>query len=208
MRKVDYAPKTCGICGQTFERPINQRGATWAARVYCSRGCVVEARRRKAYDKRPVHTCPICKEEFRSSHPNHVTCRKPECKDRYKVEVAGRKQSQTIKEQYANGRLPAAGISPRELALREPLTAAGWKWRTVWFEAFGKRFEMDFCHFELKLNFEIDGQEHRYPKRMAIDAERDAELIRRGWRVLRIPNADVDTSPQDVLARVLSWSSS
>jgi very-short-patch-repair endonuclease len=38
-----------------------------------------------------------------------------------------------------------------------------------------------------------------------MDAKRDAELIRRGWRILRIPNADVDESPEKVARKILRW---
>ena len=46
----------------------------------------------------------------------------------------------------------------------------------------------DFACVDAKLIVELDGEPHDTERRQATDKERDAWLIRQGWRVLRFPN--------------------
>lgn len=205
---VTERSKVCQMCGTTFFQPENQRGKLWEARVYCSVACVHKARSAKAYAARPERTCPICGEAFRSSQPiaRVTTCGKATCKRRYRHEIAAPKQAEKMRAAYASGtRLPASGISARELALWPSLQEDGWSWRMRWFDAWGC-FELDFSLPDRKINVEIDGPEHTTGSRKQSDVARDAELERRGWRILRIPNADVDRSPEDVLALIAAFS--
>lgn len=74
-------------------------------------------------------------------------------------------------------------------------------WRLRWEDSWGT-FEIDFAHLDLRVAIEIDGPEHRHPARIARDAERDAELVRRGWRVYRFTNEAVDASPEAVAVEI------
>ena len=58
------------------------------------------------------------------------------------------------------------------------------------------RWIADFCCYELKLVIELDGGIHRL--REAKDAERDADLARRGFKVIRFTNEAVLTNPNIV----------
>lgn len=210
MRRYSYDAKVCEMCGNSFERPANQRGATWANRTLCSIECVREARRRKAYDSRPERTCPMCGNTFRTRLPlsQAVTCGSQECKQRYKREVAAPKTAARMREAYARGERPKIrGISPREQVLWPLLQKHGWEWRHRWFDVWGC-FEMDFSLFDRKMNVELDGPEHSATRRRTLDEARDAELERRGWKILRVPNAEVDESPERVAMRVLAWADS
>lgn len=110
-----------------------------------------------------------------------------------------------MRKDYASGkRKPARGVSEREEVLWESLRGGGWYWRMRWFDDFGC-FELDFCLPERKVNVEIDGPEHQHRRRRELDEIRDAELRRRGWRILRIPNDEVDADPAAVLERVEAW---
>jgi ribonuclease HI len=110
-----------------------------------------------------------------------------------------------MKADYASGkRKRIEGISPREKALWPFLVDQDWAWRLRWTDAWGT-FELDFADPDRKLNVEIDGVEHREPRGRARDELRDAELERRGWRVLRVSNEDVDASPEEVAARIAAW---
>ena len=51
-----------------------------------------------------------------------------------------------------------------------------------------ERFIVDFCCLERRLVVEVDGDSHVNPER---DAARDARLIKLGYRVVRVTNADV-----------------
>ena len=207
-RKYDYSPKKCEICGRTFERQKHDRGSTWAKRRFCSRTCANEDRRRKYWNARPERTCPICGEKFRTKHKLKfaVTCGKDVCKRRYKLEVAAPKTAAAMRAAYASGERPKVrGISPREQILWPLLISHGWEWRHRWFDEWGC-FELDFSKYHERLAVEIDGPEHHWPKHREKDEIRDAELIRRGWKILRIPNSEVDASPEDVAKRILAWS--
>lgn len=57
----------------------------------------------------------------------------------------------------------------------------------------------DFLCFSAKLIVELDGSQHAESTR---DAARDAELIRRGFRILRIWNNDLLSQPEAVLESV------
>lgn len=112
-----------------------------------------------------------------------------------------------MKRDYAAGRRrKSEGKSRRERALWELLAPLGWCWQLRWTEAAG-HFELDFAHIDDQLNVEVDGPEHRQPRGLARDEQRDAVLEARGWRVLRLDNARVDADPQGVLDQVLEWSS-
>lgn len=206
--KYDRSPKVCEECGKTFEAPPNQRGRTWGSRVLCSVDCVRARRRRLADSRRTVRTCPICGTKFKRAREDHrvVTCGKTECQVRYRREIRGPEQSERMKRQYASGERELPGRRERELW---PFLALhGWQWSLRWADTFGS-FELDFAHMERRLNVEIDGREHQADKgHRERDARRDAELERRGWRILRIANADVDESPERVAERVLAWADS
>ena len=62
------------------------------------------------------------------------------------------------------------------------------------------RFVVDFCCLERRLAIEVDGEIHA--RQQQRDAERDALLTGIGWRVLRIPNAEVQTDFHRVLAKI------
>ncbi|MCB9608327.1 MAG: DUF559 domain-containing protein [Polyangiaceae bacterium] len=61
-------------------------------------------------------------------------------------------------------------------------------------------FIVDFVALTPRLVVEVDGSAHR--TRATADARRDRWLARHGYRVLRVSNAQVLSSPQDVAARV------
>lgn len=200
------ATKTCDVCGREYGPSRTERPSQWARRSKCSQACSVRARSLKAWERRPERTCPICQETFRSSVnvKYKATCGKRECRDRYRREIAAPRLAEQMRAAYASGaRKPAKGVSPREQMLWAALRDAGWVWRLRWFDAFGC-FELDFALPERKLNVEIDGEEHGWTRRRSADEARDAELVRRGWTIVRITNAEVDAGPADVVARILN----
>lgn len=157
--------------------------------------------------KRPRRTCPICKTRFqvRYTKKQQTTCGAAVCKREYRFKISGPRVGAIMRAQYASGkRSPARGISPREIVLWPYLKPLGWAWRMKWWDAFGC-FELDFCLPELKVAVEIDGDEHYHPKRKARDEARDAELGRRGWKVLRVRNEAVDASPERVIEQILAF---
>jgi len=190
--------KICEHCGREFTKPPHLSRPNWPKRRFCTAVCFHAAIANPA-------ECPICGTIFKRQSGQQVTCKARECITRYRVEVAGPAASVRMREDYAAGkRKRAAGISPRELALWPALGALGWVWRLRWIEL-AMEFELDFSLPDRKLNVEIDGPEHRWVKRRTLDDARDAELGARGWRILRIPNEDVDTDPGAVVERIVAW---
>lgn len=65
----------------------------------------------------------------------------------------------------------------------------------------------DFCIPGRSLIIELDGKEHRQPKKRAKDAEDDAKLARNGWTVVRINNEVVLDNPKKALEDALEKAS-
>ena len=64
------------------------------------------------------------------------------------------------------------------------------------------RYIADFCCDEARLVIELDGAVHA--RQAEYDAQRYAYLASAGYRVLRVPNAEVYTDPEDVLVQIVS----
>lgn len=204
--------KPCLACGEQMRWPDNYSRKQWDAKRYCNQACNGAARRTRTDEAKPLLACTICGERVRQRWPNQKTCRKPECVAQHRVQFAGPKGSARMKTDYASGkRKRGTGVSPREVALWPLLRDHGWLWRLRWTEAPDRTMEIDFAKPAEMLAVEIDGPEHNWVRKgraWDTDAERDAALSSRGWRILRISNAEVDADPQAVAARVLAWGDS
>lgn len=208
MAKATLEPRKCERCGRYYSpKPGERSPKNWAKRRFCSHECYRAVMNGTGkWNVRAVRTCPICGEEFtrlRETH-NVVTCGKEECHVRYRREVAGPKRSATMRRQYASGERVPSGASER--LLWPFLNSTEWIRGLQWTDSWGT-FQLDFADLARKLNVELDGPDHKLSRRRRLDQARDAELTRRGWKILRIPNSEVDTSPEDVAKRILAWAS-
>jgi len=61
---------------------------------------------------------------------------------------------------------------------------------------------VDFCCLSLKLVIELDGAGHDYDSQARRDRQRDRQLEKRGYRVLRFPNGIVLKAPQEFVKRI------
>lgn len=61
-----------------------------------------------------------------------------------------------------------------------------------------ENFIADFCCVKAKLVIELDGGQHSNPQDVAYDKNRDSEIKKSGYRVLRIWNNDVDRNLEGV----------
>jgi very-short-patch-repair endonuclease len=61
---------------------------------------------------------------------------------------------------------------------------------------------VDFCCLSLKLVVELDGAGHAYDSQARRDRQRDRQLEKRGYRVLRFPNGIVLKAPQEFVKRI------
>ena len=59
---------------------------------------------------------------------------------------------------------------------------------------------VDFCFPEMKIIVEADGKFHA--SRMVYDAARDAYMLKRNYKVIRIPNREITTALPSVMARI------
>jgi very-short-patch-repair endonuclease len=61
---------------------------------------------------------------------------------------------------------------------------------------------VDFCCLSLKLVVELDGAGHAHASRATRDQQRDQELEKRGYRVLRFPNGIVLKAPTEFVKKI------
>jgi len=61
---------------------------------------------------------------------------------------------------------------------------------------------VDFCCLSLKLIVELDGAGHAYESQARVDQQRDRNLERRGYRVLRVPNGLVLKAPTEFARKI------
>ena len=61
---------------------------------------------------------------------------------------------------------------------------------------------VDFCCLSLKLVVELDGAGHDYGFQTKRDRQRDQELEKRGYRVLRVPNGMVLKAPTEFVRKI------
>jgi len=66
------------------------------------------------------------------------------------------------------------------------------------------RYIMDFALPTLKVDIELDGNEHYRSDRKKRDAERTQWLEKCGWKVVRIPDDDVFEDPERALKTALA----
>lgn len=205
MNSPTLEPKVCENCGKKY---LPKDRNAYEAQRHCSRECAKATASREARSKWEQRECPICGKTFgvRPGH-RHITCGDPDCVSQYRKGIGAQKLSERIKADFASGkRKPGRGYSERERLVWEYLRGRGWFWRLKWCQDDGW-VEIDLAHFGKQLAVELDGPEHDWPKHRARDEARDAELTRRGWKILRIPNHEVDASPEDVARRILDWAS-
>ncbi len=61
---------------------------------------------------------------------------------------------------------------------------------------------VDFCCLSLKLVVELDGAGHAQESQGTRDRQRDQELEKRGYRVLRFPNGIILKAPTEFLNKI------
>jgi very-short-patch-repair endonuclease len=61
---------------------------------------------------------------------------------------------------------------------------------------------VDFCCLSLKLVVELDGAGHAHESQATRDRQRDRELEKRGYRVLRFPNGIVLKAPTEFVKKI------
>jgi len=64
----------------------------------------------------------------------------------------------------------------------------------------------DFACVAAKLVVEVDGATHSSDKEISYDKRRDAYMIQRDWRVVRVPNNDVYKHLDEVCEMIFSYS--
>ncbi len=65
-------------------------------------------------------------------------------------------------------------------------------------------FIVDFACLGHKVIIEVDGYQHTLPRERKRDADRDAHLVWKGFKVLRFSNADVKDNGDGVMLEILA----
>jgi very-short-patch-repair endonuclease len=91
--------------------------------------------------------------------------------------------------------------APTEMLLEPYLAAFGVTYRVQHFMGTGQYF-LDFAFPSRMLAVEADDPSHRTPERQRKDAVRDAWLRSKGWTIIRFTNAEIQSCPQMVAAKV------
>ena len=65
-------------------------------------------------------------------------------------------------------------------------------------------YKVDLGREDLKLAIEIDGEGHRNPKALLLDAKKQNLLVSLRWRVLRFWNAEIDQDINKVVQTINS----
>jgi hypothetical protein len=69
----------------------------------------------------------------------------------------------------------------------------------------GVEHPVDFAIPSVRLIIEADGEiYHSTPKQLQKDQERDAELVRMGWTVLRFKDSEIEKQPQQAMQKIIS----
>lgn len=200
---VQKVVQSCGHCGQDFECSPSK------IRTFCSRSCASSSHRhseetrerlRESRKHQPVTPAMLsalregrtwAKGKTKESHPS-IAKRAKTLSRMY----AGRKNPEHGKrmrryyeahpEKHPNHRMAKRGfISKPERLMRHALTDAGIDFR--WQYKIGRYFA-DFALIRERVVVEVDGL---YWHDAAHDAERDAFMHQRGWRVLRFTDKQI-----------------
>lgn len=68
------------------------------------------------------------------------------------------------------------------------------------------KYTLDFVIVKLKINIEIDGQQHfRTKEALEHDHKRDQFMISEGWKVYRIAWKEIQTNSDEVMKNLLQW---
>jgi very-short-patch-repair endonuclease len=65
-------------------------------------------------------------------------------------------------------------------------------------------FIVDFACLTQRLIIEVDGAQHQLPENLKKDAQRDAQLQFRGYRILRFDNGDIRKHLDGVILEILA----
>lgn len=65
-----------------------------------------------------------------------------------------------------------------------------------------RAYKLDIASVDLKIGVEIDGAGHNSPKAQALDAKKDGFLQSLGWRIVRLKNEEVMSSPRQCVEKV------
>jgi hypothetical protein len=227
MKRVDA--KICGFCDKQFEKPYTCSLTEWAKRKFCSRQCKkssqigVESKKKgKTYSHlQNAHfiPCRICGEPTRYSGTkksylyHSMRCDKPFCVATSR-KIKNQRISKTHRSDYNNGRRQRirhtwngiSRISAEEKLLASWFIEIGWEQQVKFVtgrSGYPRCFWLDFANQHLKVCVEIDGTIHRL--RSDRDDRRDAILLAKGWRTLRIQSKQVVEDIDLVKTNILHW---
>jgi len=218
--------KTCEQCGKTFPKNCYTSRKNWLKVRFCSTDCKVESQRGRlsplkgrSYGPSQAQRipCRICGEPTKyhggKNHPHKgkVHCGSDECKEASRL-IRNERIQATLKDNpptpNGNWHKVTTRIGKEEAVIEPFMTSLGFEPQlkvltNVSSVKLPRYFKLDFGHQSKKLAVEIDGSIHRL--RQQSDARKDAMLIERGWRVLRINAKEVTDNLEQVQGLIQNW---
>lgn len=225
MKKI-YPIRTCAACGQTFEHKRNDTSGK-----YCSRKCS-DAADKSGFRRLPriIKNCLHCGKEFKCAPYHETECCSRLCSNRQtaktqvgvnhplhkekiemKCEVCGKvcqvKPSLVSRFRSCSKRCNAflsQMTYPRVSSIESSMMKALQAQKLAPIHQYPiAPYVIDIAFPDQMLVVECDGDYwHASPRQKAKDHGRDAFLIKRGWRVLRLKEHDIKTNLAECVSRV------
>jgi hypothetical protein len=129
MKRMEYPPKTCKVCGTEFHRRPDEHAGNYKRRVVCSKPCHTIASNKQRHNRprayAPHEPCIVCHKPMhpRDGEKPHRFKERTTCSPDCKVEAMRR----TRKKLGLGGSKPRARQSPDERRARENARKRAWR---------------------------------------------------------------------------------
>jgi len=192
LRAATPVEAPCKFCGKLFY-PMPWKLRVRGDRVFCSRSCAQKDLWATRPDIREGASARMRKMSAGKEPWNKGKAWSAEVKEKLRASWTG---DGSRKENFKKIRGGNGSVSATEALVRKILTR-----RFLWNfaiatgsprgEGYPTCYKLDFADPEKKLVVEVDGASHNSIERKDADAKKTAWLSERGWKVLRVSNAQV-----------------
>lgn len=207
--------KTCVICKSNFQvkyHPTN--GAATCSELCRSTLVSQKLGGRQAWTQNRIEACIVGLKKSRKERPDFykqiaLNCSErmknnnPASKEETREKISKAMQGKTFLARGGNGKLTEPQLllqSLTGLELEYPIGTSG----VIGFQSLPKCYRVDLASVKVKLAVEVDGDSHNTKLQKWIDKRKTAILEFLGWKVLRVSNKEVISSPEET-TRYIMW---